>query len=57
MIKLYDVIENLSKEESRNLTIFLNRTNSHEDRKDVLLFDFIRKNKGDVVEQQILWVR
>lgn len=54
MLKLYDVIENLSKEESRNLTIFLNRTNSHEDRKDVLLFDFIRKNKGDVVEQQIL---
>jgi len=54
MIKLYDVLENLSKEESRNLTIFLNRTNAHSDRKDVALFDYIRKNKDHIDEQQIL---
>ena len=54
MIKLYDVIENLSKEESRNLSIFLNRTNAHSDRKDVSLFDFIRKNKKELNEEQIL---
>ncbi|MCB0380424.1 MAG: hypothetical protein KDD24_04155 [Flavobacteriales bacterium] len=54
MIKLYDVLENLSKEESRNLTIFLNRTNAHSDRKDVALFDYIRKNKVHIDEQQIL---
>jgi hypothetical protein len=54
MIKLYDVIETLTKEESRNLSIFLNRTNPHEDRKDVILFDFIRKNKNEPDEQQIL---
>lgn len=54
MIKLYNIIETLTKEESRNLSIFLNRTNSHEDRKDVILFDFIRKNKSEPDEQQIL---
>ena len=54
MIKLYDIIDTLTKEESRNLSIFLNRTNAHNDRKDVLLFDFIRKNKNEPDEQQIL---
>ncbi len=54
MVKLYDVLENLSKEESRNLTIFLNRTNAHSDRKDVALFDYIRKNKDHIDEPQIL---
>lgn len=54
MVKLYDIIEILNKEESRNLKIFLNRTNAHQERKDVALFDYVRKNKNDIDEQQLL---
>lgn len=54
MVKLYDIVEILSKEESRSITIFLNRTNAHQDRKDVALFEFIRKNKGKINETLLL---
>ncbi len=54
MIKLYDIIEILNKEETRNLKIFLKRTNAHDARKDVVLFDYIRKNKDNVNEEQLL---
>ncbi len=54
MIKLYDVVWSLSKEENRNVTLFLNRTNADKERKDVTLFDYVRKNKCKVNEEQIL---
>jgi hypothetical protein len=54
MVKLYDLVLTLNKEESRNLTILLNRTNANEDRKDVALFDFIKKNKDNLNEDLIL---
>ena len=54
MIKLYDIIDLLNKEESRNLKIFLNRTNAHDSRKDVALFDYVRKNKAEFNEQHLL---
>lgn len=54
MVKLYDIINILNKEESRNLKIFLNRTNAHQGRKDVMLFDYVRKNKNDIDEHQLL---
>jgi hypothetical protein len=54
MVKLYDLVLTLNKEESRNLTILLNRTNANEDRKDVALFDFIKKNKDNLKEDLIL---
>jgi hypothetical protein len=53
MIKLYDIVEILSKEESRSVSIFLNRTNAHKDRKDVALFEYLRKHKSDINETQI----
>ncbi|MCB0402508.1 MAG: hypothetical protein KDD41_10525 [Flavobacteriales bacterium] len=54
MIRLYDIVAALSKEENRNVTLFLNRTNAHDQRKDTALFDYIRKNKGAVIEEEIL---
>lgn len=54
MIKLYEIIPELNKEESRNVSIFLNRTNAHVKRKDVILFDFVRKSKGIVNEEVLL---
>ncbi|PJA09983.1 MAG: hypothetical protein COX70_00195, partial [Flavobacteriales bacterium CG_4_10_14_0_2_um_filter_32_8] len=54
MIKLYDIVELLNKEESRNLKIFLTRTNAHDARKDVALFNYIRKNKENIDEDQLL---
>ena len=44
MNELYNIISTLNKEEKRNLKIFLNRTNSSENRKDIALFDFVKKN-------------
>lgn len=54
MVKLYDLVLSLNKEESRNLTILLNRTNANNDRKDLALFDFIKKNKDNLNEDLIL---
>lgn len=54
MVKLYDIIELLNKEESRNLKIFLSRTNAHDARKDIALFDYVRKNLGSIDENQLI---
>jgi hypothetical protein len=54
MVKLYDIVDLLNKEESRNLKIFLNRTNAHGDRKDIALFDYVRKNKNKIDENELL---
>ncbi|MCS7072958.1 MAG: hypothetical protein NZ108_00670, partial [Bacteroidia bacterium] len=40
---LEDFILSLSKEEIRFFKLYANRTNSEKERKDILLFDFIRK--------------
>ncbi len=51
---LYDIISILNREESRNLKIFLNRTNASGDRKDIALFDFAKKNHSNIDESQIV---
>ncbi|MBI2279988.1 MAG: hypothetical protein HYU68_04785 [Bacteroidetes bacterium] len=53
MIKTYNIIEALSKEECRNIKILLERTNNSEDRKDIALFDYIRKNVQNIDEDYI----
>lgn len=45
MSYLYQLIEQLSKEEVRTLKMFYGRTHKNNERKDVLLFDLIRKYK------------
>jgi len=54
MIKLYEIVPELNKEESRNVSIFLNRTNAHKERKDVALFDYVRKNKENIKDSILL---
>lgn len=53
MIKTYKIIEALSKEECRNIKILLERTNNSDSRKDVTLFDYIRKNSPTIDEDYI----
>ena len=40
---LINLIKSLEKEEVRSIKLFLNRTNSSKSRKDVLLFDYLRR--------------
>lgn len=54
MSELYDIISILNREESRNLKIFLNRTNASTGRKDISLFDFARKNYPSIDENHIV---
>ncbi|MCB9361574.1 MAG: hypothetical protein H6587_11090 [Flavobacteriales bacterium] len=54
MNELYQIISILNREESRNLKIFLNRTNASENRKDAALFDFARKNHPNIDEDKIV---
>jgi len=51
--RLETVIDSLSKEEVRFFKLFLNRTVSAS-RKDVNLFDFLRKRKGDYKTKDLL---
>ena len=53
MGKLEHIIQELNKEEARNLKLFLNRTSSSGDRLDVQLFDLIRK-KGENIDDQLI---
>ncbi|MGE0561791.1 MAG: hypothetical protein AB7O47_08245 [Flavobacteriales bacterium] len=53
MIRTYQIIEALSKEECRNIKILLERTNNSDDRKDITLFDYIRKNSPTIDENYI----
>lgn len=50
---LPEIITTLSKEEVRNYKLFATRTNDKLDRKDVLLFDFIRDHGIDYKEDKI----
>jgi len=54
MSELYDIISILNREESRNLKIFLNRTNASTNRKDIALFDFAKKNYPDINEDLLV---
>jgi hypothetical protein len=42
---IIELIRSLSKEEVRHIKIFLNRTNSSDDRKDIQLFDLFRNSR------------
>lgn len=44
---LQKIIDSLSKDEVRNLKLFLNRTNEDSGRKDIYLFDQMRKHRRD----------
>ncbi|MBL4592559.1 MAG: hypothetical protein JKX68_01945 [Flavobacteriales bacterium] len=54
MSELYNIISILNREESRNLKIFLNRTNASGNRKDVALFDFAKKLHPNINEDYIV---
>jgi len=54
MNTLNRLIESMNKEEIRHLKLFLNRTNAKGERKDVNLFDYVRKSGEDYHEQRIL---
>ena len=41
---LQEVVLSLNKEESRFFKLFAGRTNTKDERKDLLLFDFIKKS-------------
>ena len=41
---LVELIQSLEKEEVRSIKLFLNRTNASKNRKDIMLFDYIRKS-------------
>lgn len=54
MNELYQIINTLNREESRNLKIFLNRTNASNNRKDIALFDFAKSNYPLIDETKIV---
>ena len=41
---LKEIVESLSKDEIRNIKLYLNRTNEDAERKDIQLLDVLRKN-------------
>ncbi|HEU4718879.1 MAG TPA: hypothetical protein VFU15_13640 [Bacteroidia bacterium] len=50
---LQHIIGTMNKEEVRHLKLFMGRTNSGDDRKDVELFDYIRQHHEDYDESKI----
>jgi hypothetical protein len=50
---LPEIIGTLSKEEARNFKLFANQTNSGPNRKDVLLFDYLKKNYPESNDEKI----
>jgi hypothetical protein len=50
---LLEIINSLNKEESRFYKLFAGRTNSGAERKDLLLFDFIKQNGEEYREDEI----
>ena len=50
---LQKIIATLNKEESRFYKLFTSRTSSNKERKDVLLFDYIKRNNEDYDENFI----
>jgi hypothetical protein len=51
---LNDLVAYMNKEESRHLKLYLNRTNASGDRKDAVLFDYIRKSGENYDEEKIV---
>ena len=51
---LLEIINSLNKEESRFYKLFAGRTNSGAERKDLLLFDFIKQNGEEYREDEII---
>lgn len=51
---LNNVISVMNKEEVRNFKLWLNSTNSSDTRKDILLFDYIRKT-GDKYDEEAIY--
>ncbi|OIP02442.1 MAG: hypothetical protein AUJ97_05885 [Bacteroidetes bacterium CG2_30_32_10] len=50
---LNNIVAEMNKEELRFFKIFLSRTNENEERKDVLLFDFIKSSAAQYDEEKI----
>ena len=50
---LFEIINSLNKEESRFYKLFAGRTNTSDFRKDIILFDFIKKN-GEQYDEKII---
>ena len=50
---LNKLIKSMTKEEARLLKLYLSRTNDNEDRKDAVLFDYIRKSDEEYNEDRI----
>lgn len=50
---LHQIIESLTKEELRYYKLFAARTNNNTERKDIQLFDFIKKNHRNYNESEI----
>lgn len=50
---LHQIIESLTKEETRYYKLFAARTNNSTERKDIQLFDFIKKNHRNYNESKI----
>jgi hypothetical protein len=48
-----EVVGHMNKEEVRHLKLFLARTNDHSDRKDVQLFDLVRRHYPEYEEEKI----
>lgn len=54
MNTVYEIIGSLNKEESRHLKLLMARTNDTSDRKDIRLFDQVRKAYPEFDEERIL---
>ncbi len=50
---LPEIIGLMNKEEIRNFKLFVQRTNAGSDRKDILLFDYLRKHYPETDEEKI----
>ncbi len=50
---LPEIISLLNKEEARNFKLFANRTNADGERKDIILFDYLKKAYPDFDEEKI----
>ncbi len=53
MNTLQQIIASMNKEEVRHLKLFMGRTNSSSDRKDIELFDYVRQRPEDYDEAKI----
>lgn len=54
MASISDIIDIMSKEEIRQLKLFLNRTKTQHERKDIRLFDLLRKQGHSLEEEKIV---